>query len=336
MWDILLECIRAIVISLILFYMWKIGKSRGLNYQKGWSYIIYGWFFILFGSILDITDNFDNLNWLIIIGDTKTEAFLEKFVGFLVGYILLFIGFLFWLPAGANKMESMKSNFVSTVSHELRTPLTSIYGTIKMVTSGVFGEIPKKAQETLKIALRNSNRLTLLVNDILDMDKLEQNKMEFFPKPHNLANLITEAINCNSHYGDKYKIQYVFSNPLAPYFVNVDSDRLNQVLNNLLSNAAKFSPENSIVKVNLEEQNNYFRVSVIDTGKGIQDNFRPYIFQKFSQENFAQQSSGGTGLGLAISKELVEKMGGQIGFTTTIGTGSTFYFDLPKNKDSNS
>ena len=333
MWDILLECIRAIVISLILFYMWKIGKSRGLNYQKGWGYIIYGWFFILFGSILDITDNFDSLNWLIIIGDTKTEAFLEKFVGFLVGYILLFVGFLFWLPAGANKMETMKNDFVSTVSHELRTPLTSIYGAIKLVTSGVLGEIPKKAQEILEIALRNSSRLTLLVNDILDMDKLEQNKMEFFLKPQNLVTLITEAINCNSHYGEKYKIQYVFSEPPKPCIVNVDSERIIQVMNNLMSNAAKFSPENSVVTINLADQNKYFRVSVIDTGKGIQDNFRPLIFQKFLQENSIQQRSEGTGLGLAISKELIEKMDGQIGFSTTVGSGSTFYFDLPKYKD---
>ena len=333
MWDILLECIRAVVISLILFYMWKIGKSRGLNYQKGWGYIIYGWFFILFGSVLDITDNFESLNWLIIIGDTKTEAFLEKFVGFLVGYILLFIGFLFWLPAGANKIESIKNNFVSTVSHELRTPITSIYGAIKLVTSGVLGEIPKRAQETLEIALRNSNRLTLLVNDILDMDKLEQNKMEFFLKPHNLVTLIIEAINCNSHYGDKFKIQYVFSDPFVPCIVNVDSDRLNQVLNNLLSNAAKFSPENSVVKIILDEHQHYFRLSIIDSGQGIQDSFTPYIFQKFSQEKTIQKSSEGTGLGLAISKELIEKMGGQIGFSTTIGSGSTFYIDLPRHKD---
>ena len=112
MWDIVLECIRTIVIALILLFIWKIGKERSLNTQKGWGFILAGWSLILFGSALDVTDNFESLNWLIIVGDTEVEAFLEKFVGLLVGYVLLFIGFIYWLPSGAKKIASIKNEFV--------------------------------------------------------------------------------------------------------------------------------------------------------------------------------------------------------------------------------
>jgi len=331
MWDIVLESIRAGIIALMLFYIWQIGKERGLNMQKGWRFIIYGWSFILFGSVLDITDNFESLNWLIVVGDTETEAFLEKFVGLLVGYVLLFIGFLFWLPAGARKIESIKREFVSTASHELRTPLTAIYGSIKLVASGKLGEMPSKAKETLDIALRNSERLTLLVNDILDIEKLESGKMEFDLKPQKIIKLLNEAIEANSYYGEKYKVHYILSQDSVSGMINVDANRFMQIMNNLLSNAAKFSPENSTVEIKVTRQKEHLRVTVKDKGMGIEEEFHPLIFEKFSQaDSTDSRHSGGTGLGLAISKQLVEQMGGKIGFTTTVGSGTYFYFDLPE------
>ena len=331
MWDILLECIRAIIIALILAYVWGIGKRRGLNTQTGWKFILYGWSFILFGSVLDITDNFESLNWLIVVGDTETEAFLEKFVGLLIGYVLLFIGFLFWLPAGARKIESLKSEFVSTASHELRTPLTAIYGSIKMVASGRLGEIPDKANETLAIALRNSERLTLLVNDILDMEKLESGKMEFDLQPQEITALLKEAIDANGYYGKKYQVHYSLSQDSVSGVVKVDANRFLQIMNNLLSNAAKFSPAHSTVELKVSKQKGYLRVSVKDRGKGIAGEFHHLIFEKFSQADSTDaRQSAGTGLGLAICKQLVEKMGGKIGFRTSIGQGTCFYFDLPE------
>ena len=331
MWDIVLEFIRTAVIFLILIYVWKIGRARGLNTQKGWSYIIAGWSLILFGSALDITDNFESLNWLIVVGDTEVEAFLEKFVGLLIGYILLFIGFLFWLPAGAKKIDSMKSEFVSTASHELRTPLTAIYGSLKLITSGTLGEIPSKAKDTLDIALRNSERLTFIVNDILDIEKLENGKMVFNLKPQKISGLIKESIEANSDYGKKYNVQYLLSQDNASATVNVDTDRFLQIMNNLLSNAAKFSPANSTVEINVTNLDGNIRVAVKDKGIGIDEKLQPTIFQRFSQiDSTDVRHSGGTGLGLAISKELIEKMGGVIGVTSTPGKGSTFYLDLPK------
>ena len=331
MWDIILEFIRTVVISLILLYIWKIGRARGLNFHKGWGFIIAGWSFILFGSALDITDNFESLNWLIVVGDTEVEAFLEKFVGLLVGYILLFIGFLFWLPEGARKIDSLKSEFVSTASHELRTPLTAIYGSIKLVASGAVGEIPTKAKDTLDVALRNSERLTLIVNDILDIEKLESGKMKFDFKPQEIIKLINESIDANTPYGKKYQVQYLLSEDSVSAMVNVDTDRFLQIMNNLLSNAAKFSPPNSIVEIKATKHDKHVRVAIKDRGDGIDKKLWPTMFQKFSQaDSTDMRHSGGSGLGLAISKGFVEKMGGKIGFTTAVETGTTFYFDLPE------
>ena len=329
--DILLEIIRTAVISLILVYILKIGRARGLNTHKGWGLIVSGWSLVLFGSVLDISDNFESLNWLVIIGDTETEAFLEKFVGFLMGYVLLFVGFLYWLPAGAGKIDSLKNEFVSTVSHELRTPLTAIYGSIKLVSSGTLGDIPSKAKDTLDIALRNSERLNLIVSDILDVEKLERGKMVFDLKPQEITKLVKESIDVNSHYGNEFQIQYLLSSDSAPAMVNVDADRFVQVMSNLLSNAAKFSPPNSTVEISISKQQGNVRVAVQDKGVGIDEKLRPMIFQKFSQvDSTDKRHSGGTGLGLAISKGFVEKMGGKIGFTSSIGKGSIFYFDLPE------
>ena len=331
MWDIILECFRTVVIALILFFIWKIGKERSLNSLKGWGFILYGWSFILFGSVLDITDNFESLNWLIVVGDTEVEAFLEKFVGLLIGYVLLFIGFLFWLPSGAKKIDNLKDEFVSTVSHELRTPLTSIYGAIKLIESGTLGEIPTEARKTLDVAARNSERLVLLINDILDIEKLESGKMEFDLEPQEILKLVNDAIEANSLYGEKYQVQYLLNQNSVSAMINIDANRFMQIMNNLLSNAAKFSPANSTVDITVTKQDMYVRVTVTDKGHGIKEEYRSLIFQKFSQSDSSNtRHSGGTGLGLAISKELVEGMGGEIGFTTAIGSGTSFYFNFPE------
>lgn len=331
MLDIILECIRTFVIGLILFYIWKIGRARGLNTQKGWRFVLVGWALVFFGSFLDITDNFESLNWLIVVGDTKTEAFLEKFVGFLVGYVMLFIGFLYWLPAGAKRMDNLRKEFVSTVSHELRTPVTSIFGSIKLVCSGVLGEIPEKAKDTLEIALRNSERLTVIVNDILDVEKLENEKMVFNLAPEEIIELVNNSIDENKHYAEQFEVQYLLSNESESATINIDKYRFTQVMSNLLSNAAKFSSPNSTVDIKVSKNNGRVRVSVKDKGIGINEEFHPYIFQKFSQIDSADKRHvGGTGLGLVIAKGFVEKMGGTIDFTSAEGEGTEFYFDLPE------
>jgi two-component system, OmpR family, sensor histidine kinase VicK len=224
------------------------------------------------------------------------------------------------------KLEQMKSEFVSTVSHELRTPLTSITGALGMVTAGSLGEVPAKADQVLQIAYKNSQRLGLLINDLLDMEKLLAGKMTFDLQLHSLDGLIEQALKDNQSYADKLGINFQYLNKIGAVNIKVDSLRFAQVMSNLLSNAAKFSPKGESVEIVLLQQNDQVRIEVKDKGPGIPDEFRKRIFQKFSQADSSDtRQKSGTGLGLAIVKELVDRMGGEVGYETEVGKGSCFF-----------
>lgn len=233
------------------------------------------------------------------------------------------------------KIDRMKSEFVSTVSHELRTPLTSIRGSLGLVAGGVAGELPARAKSLIDIAYNNSERLVRLINDILDVEKIESGKMSFDLKPQPLAPLIEAAIEANHAYGEQFQVRYQLAETVPDAKVLVDADRLTQVMTNLLSNAAKFSPAGETVSVRIARHCGSIRVSVSDRGAGIPEEFRDRIFRRFSQADASDsRQKGGTGLGLAISRAIVEKMGGQIGFDSAPGAGTTFRFELPEWRDS--
>lgn len=230
------------------------------------------------------------------------------------------------------KTEKLKNEFVSIVSHELRTPLTSIRGSLGLLVSGVMGQFAEKANKLLEIANNNCERLLLLINDILDIEKIEAGKMDFHLKVHSLQEIINESIHANQMYAEKYGVtiecHLVESEPDVS--VEVDSGRLMQVLNNLLSNACKFSPKGEKIEVRLERKQALVRVSVSDHGPGIPEEFQYRIFQKFSQADSSDtRGKGGTGLGLNISKMIIEKMNGDLDFSSQVNSGTTFYFDLP-------
>lgn len=228
------------------------------------------------------------------------------------------------------RIESMKNDFVSTVSHELRTPLTSIAGSLGLVASGALGELSTPVVEMIDIARKNSKRLTDLINDLLDMDKLISGKLRLDIKTQNLLPLIEQSITNIQAYADQYDISLTLINPLKDIRVKVDSVRLEQVLANLLSNAIKFSFKNGIVIVRMEQKESQVNVSVTNRGAGIPANFRSQIFQKFAQaDGSSSRSKGGTGLGLAISLELIERMQGRIGFTSVENEETHFFFELP-------
>ena len=226
--------------------------------------------------------------------------------------------------------DRLKNEFISTVSHELRTPLTSILGSLGLVKGGVAGEIPPQARAMLEIAHKNSERLVRLINDILDIEKIESGKMAFRLERAELMPLVEHAIDANRTYGEQFGVGFVVQEALPGVVVRVDPDRLTQVLTNLLSNAAKFSPRDRLVSVSVTRRGDQVRVAVSDTGPGIPQEFRHRIFQKFAQADSSDtRQKGGTGLGLSISKVIVERMGGRIGFETAPGAGTTFYFELP-------
>ena len=469
MTDIVLETIRAIVLAGILIFLWNSGRNRFSQTRKGWNFILLGFGLLFFGSVLDISDNFESLTPFIVIGDTETEAFLEKFVGFLGGFIFLAVGLFKWIPGveGLSELvdnrtrelqvantslersresfealadnlpvfislkdsegrfqfvnksfedwvcvnsddiigktvydiypekqaiefaardreaidsqsvvsreidisypdgntrtvvstrfpvlsstgepiglgtinfdvterklaEKAKDEFISTVSHELRTPLTSIKGSLGLIKSGVSGPLPDELQSMVDIAHTNSERLVALINDILDIEKFEANNMAFHMKPMEVVSLIEEAVEANKGYGEKYGVTFVTADMEKEISVEGDKDRLMQVLSNLMSNAAKFSPAGGQVELSVTRHDKDIRIAVKDNGSGIPEEFRDAVFEKFTQfDSSDTRQVGGTGLGLSIAKAIVERHGGAINYNSKVDVGSTFFFTLP-------
>jgi signal transduction histidine kinase len=228
-------------------------------------------------------------------------------------------------------IERMKNEFVSTVSHELRTPLTSIRGALGLILGSVAGDIPPKARAMVEIASKNSERLIRLINDILDIDKIESGKMIFAFQPVELMPLLEHVIDINRAYGQQFDITLRLESSITGAWIYADSDRLIQALTNLLSNAAKFSPAGAPVLVSLDRRGEMLRIAIRDHGPGIPEAFRARLFQRFAQADASDaRQKGGTGLGLSITKAIVEKLGGQIDVMIAPGGGSTFYIDLPE------
>jgi PAS domain S-box-containing protein len=226
--------------------------------------------------------------------------------------------------------ERMKQEFTSTLSHELRTPLTSIIGSLQLINSGVLGDVDKEILELTTIAERNGQRLLDLINDILDIEKIESGKLTLFPEPMLLGDMVVESIALNHGFADRFKVRLAAEGALPAVKVNADRKRLLQVMTNLLSNAAKFSPEGSTVQVSMSAAGGVARVAVNDCGPGIPEDFRNRIFGRFAQADMSYtRQKGGTGLGLSICKRLIEMMDGKIGFSDRDGGGTSFWFELP-------
>jgi PAS domain S-box-containing protein len=229
------------------------------------------------------------------------------------------------------RIEHMKSEFISTVSHELRTPLTSIRGSLGLLSAGAVGEIPVRARALLDIAKNNCERLVRLINDILDIEKIESGNMRFETTTQCLQPLVAQAVAMTQAFAAQFQVQLVLQSSGADSYVRVDPDRLTQVIVNFLSNACKFSPPGGSVEIRIAQvMAGYVRLSVIDHGEGISDAFRSRIFQKFAQADASDtRVKGGTGLGLNISRAIIERHQGRIDFKSERGIGSEFYFELP-------
>ncbi|MCW8900701.1 MAG: ATP-binding protein [Gammaproteobacteria bacterium] len=230
------------------------------------------------------------------------------------------------------RIEKMKNEFISTVSHELRTPLTSIKGSLGLMTGGAVGVLPSQAQDILTIAENNAERLLLLINDLLDIQKIETGELAMKLEKIELVSFLRQSINDNNAYAEQYGVSLVLESCDETLYINANKDRLMQVMANLLSNAVKFSHKNGTVEVSATRPDvNVIRVSVTDHGEGIAKEFYSTIFDKFTQQDSSDtRQKGGTGLGLSITKSIIEKHNGELSFISKAGAGTTFYFDLPE------
>ena len=228
------------------------------------------------------------------------------------------------------EIEQIKDSIISIVSHEIRSPITSILNALLLIYEGEIEKLSENSKKWLDIAYRNSERLLSLVNNMLDISKMESGKIDFNLQEQDLIILVKQAIEDNLPYANQFNVKLRLDNNLQKAIVYADGDRIIQVLTNLISNAIKFSPSGDEVLIKVSKHDNVFKVTVIDHGPGIPIDFRDQIFQKFSQASQKNtQRKSGSGLGLYISKMLVENMGGKIGFDTEIGKGTVFYFELP-------
>ncbi len=228
------------------------------------------------------------------------------------------------------EMDRLKSEFISNVSHELRTPLTSIRGSLGLITGAMSAGIPDGVMRLLRIAHKNSERLIFLVNDILDLEKLSADSLHFEFEERDVTDEVRQAIEANQAYADQFDVSFRLQAPNEPLAVEIDATRFQQVLANLISNAAKFSRQGGEVLIDVTTDMTSVKIAVTDKGAGIPAKFRSQIFTPFSQADAsATREKGGTGLGLHISKQLVERMHGEIDYTTVEDEGTTFWVKLP-------
>ncbi|MDA5094643.1 HAMP domain-containing sensor histidine kinase [Aliiroseovarius sp. KMU-50] len=291
---------------------------------------IYGATF-LFIALLDI------IRWSPPI---SSNAWLEFFTVVFVVYFIVDCSFVYLrlYRQGLRQYEALKqehqrtlvayelkSQFLSTVSHELRTPLTSIKGSLDLINSNSLGEVPKEIAPVLKIAGKNSVRLANLIDDLLDLQKIETGDMSFDFDTMDVRKLVRESVDASKGYADALGMSLDVELPQEEALIEGDHTRLTQVMENLLSNALKFSPEGSKVKVSVQIDENAVKIAVEDSGIGIPDGAEDKVFGRFSQvDGSDQRKVGGTGLGMSITKGIIDRHKGHIDYESVLGEGTTF------------
>ncbi len=228
------------------------------------------------------------------------------------------------------EVARMKDEFISVVSHELRTPLTPITGIFSMLSRDYRDELPEDVNKMTELGLRNSRRLLSLIDDLLDIQKLSMDKVDFNYEIFDIREIVEEAVSLNTALGDARNIQFELDPCDVPLAICGDRSRLIQILTNLMSNAVKFSQPDDVVTIKIRRTADNARVSVIDHGPGIPVEVRDKIFEKFTQADATlTRQHGGIGLGLAIARSLVDRLGGRIYFETELDKGTTFHVELP-------
>lgn len=222
----------------------------------------------------------------------------------------------------------MKNRFVSIVSHEIRTPLTSLAGSLDLLDAGVLGDVPPRAADLVSVARKSTDRLVRLVNDVLDLDRLESDRITLCPATQSTDVLFVETVRTMQPFADAHGVSLVVDG--GPYDVSVDHDRIVQVLLNLVQNAIKFSPPSSTVTMSVSRTNEGVEFRIDDQGRGIPSHMLDKIFEPFTQvESSDDRRDSGTGLGLTISRGIVRRHGGRLWAENREPNGARFQFVIP-------
>jgi len=234
----------------------------------------------------------------------------------------------------AETANQAKTEFLASINHELRTPLTSSLGCLGLLKCFIPDDFPEQAQELLDIAFRNNQTLLRLINELLDYEKILSGTLVIETNAHDICALTSRTVKDLQGYAQNQSVNFVFEEQTDPIYADIEEHRFEQILNNLLSNAAKFSDPDSDVEIFITQNNEAVYVNVKDRGPGIPDDFKEKIFEQFTQiDSSSTRKYNGTGLGLTISKALTERMGGTLDFESEVGVGSTFYVSFPKPGD---
>jgi len=225
-------------------------------------------------------------------------------------------------------LDHAKNEWVSIVSHELRTPLTAIRGSLGLITSGKLVELSGDSKKVVDIAYNNCERLVRLVNDVLDIEKIENGKLQLRKNMTDIVPLLQDVIDSNKDYADSINVKFKLEADKDTATISIDADRIIQVIQNLVSNAIKFSPEDSTVTIKTTSSPTTLDIYVSDQGAGIPPEFMHQIFNKFAQaDSGSERSNSGSGLGLAISKSIIEQHNGKLDYVSN-QKGTTFHVTL--------
>ena len=227
------------------------------------------------------------------------------------------------------QLDKAKTEFLSITSHELRTPITPLKAQLQMLQQGYFGTLTEKQKESLDIVLRNAERLNKIIEDFLEISRIEAARLKFFFRKTNLQDMMRDTVGLLEGFAKEKNITLLVTSDQLP-IIDADPDRLSQVLRNITHNAIKFSPNDSCIQVHAELKNNYVLFSVKDQGVGMNAEDQIRVFEPFYQiEATLNRMHGGTGLGLTICRGIIEAQKGKIWVESTLGKGSTFYFTVP-------
>jgi len=274
---------------------------------------------------------------LFVVFETRlwVEAAILYSIFLIVGYFMIMRirreeSFRQIAEAKRNVLEQQKTDIMGVIGHEIRTPISAITGSLDLLEPDDYKSLDSEAKTLINNANTSSKRLLLLVNDLLDAHTLETGSLKFSFHDNNIVELINKAMAYNQIFADTFNVKYEYVSPEQQVMVNCDASRIDQVLTNLLTNAAKYGGENKQVEITVDVQETYCRVGVTDHGPGISKEFQDKVFDRYSVENLGTNLKyKSIGLGLNIVKNIIEKHGGKIYFETQPGVGTSFYFEVP-------